>query len=150
MNNHTVNGPASITDVTNHTVNGHVSITDMNNQTVNGHVSITGRLAHVANSNDRGSQFYLFFERFRFIFLNHQLDDRRRITRETVLLQQLHSFVRELEAVEGSVLISRTLALLRALVAIEEQRIRASGRSVVDVGRVAGLHMDYLGDVMHL
>lgn len=132
------------------TVNGHVAITDMNNHTVNGHVSITGRLARVANSNDRGRQFYLFFERFRFIFLNHQRDDRRRITRETVLLQQLRSFVRELEAVEGSVLISRTLALLRALVAVEEQRIRASGRSVVDAGRVAGLLMDYLGNVMHL
>ncbi|PWA70271.1 hypothetical protein CTI12_AA291190 [Artemisia annua] len=122
----------------------------MNNHTMNGHVSITARLARLANSDDRGRQFFLFFERFRFIYLTDQRDDRRRITRERAFLQQLQSFVRELEGVQDSVLISRTLALLRALVAVQEQRIRAYGRSVIDAGRVAGLLMDYLGDVMHL
>ena len=64
-------------------------------------------------------------------------------------MQQLQVFLRELEVVEGSVLITCTLALLRALIVVEEQRIRMSGRSAIDAGRVATL-MDYLGDVMHI
>ncbi|PWA94503.1 hypothetical protein CTI12_AA060260 [Artemisia annua] len=122
----------------------------MNNHLANGSTSISDRLARVANSQDRGRQFFLFFERYRFILLSGQRDDRRHIDREKVLLQQLQAFLRELEGPQESVLMNRTLALLRALIAIVEQRIRAYGRNVADAGCIAGLIMDYLGDVMHM
>ncbi|PWA86434.1 hypothetical protein CTI12_AA062980 [Artemisia annua] len=106
-------------------------------------------LAQVANSQDRGRQFYLFFKRYRFILLNGQRDDRRHITRDRVLLQQLQAFLRELEGLPDSVLMSRSLALLRALIAIVE-RIHAYARNVADAGRMASIVMDYLADVMHM
>ncbi|PWA60947.1 hypothetical protein CTI12_AA377970 [Artemisia annua] len=126
-----------------------ISITT-ENHVANGHASISDRLARVANSQDRGRQFYLFFERYRFILLNGQRDDRRHITRDRVLLQQLQAFLRELEGSHESVLTNRSLALLHALIAIVEQRICAYGRNVADVGRMASLVMDYLADVMHM
>ncbi|PWA71657.1 hypothetical protein CTI12_AA276260 [Artemisia annua] len=120
------------------------------NHVANSNLSISDRLARVANSQDRGRQFYLFFERYRFILLNGQRDDRRHITRDRVLLQQLQVFHRELEGLPDSVLISRSLALLRALIATVEQRIRAYSQNVADASRMASLLMDYLGDVMRL
>ncbi|PWA52064.1 hypothetical protein CTI12_AA356990 [Artemisia annua] len=119
----------------------------MDNHVGNGNTSISDRLAHIVNSQDRGKQFYLFFKRHRFILLSGQRDDRRHINRERLSLQQLQAFLRELE---DSVLMSRTLAMLRAVIAIVEQRIRACGRNVADAGRIAALLMDYLGDVMHM
>ena len=47
-------------------------------------------------------------------------------------------------------LISRTLALTRALIAVVEMRIRAYSRNVVDSTRMASLLKDYLADVMHM
>ncbi|PWA57818.1 hypothetical protein CTI12_AA405690 [Artemisia annua] len=122
----------------------------MDNNVVNGNASISDRLARVANSQDRGRQFYLFFERYRFINLSHLRDDRRHMTRETVLLQQLQAFLRELEGEEVSVLMSRTLALLRAMIAVQEHRVRTYGRNANDARRIVALLMDYLGDVMHM
>ncbi|PWA61430.1 hypothetical protein CTI12_AA168150 [Artemisia annua] len=132
----------------NHMGNGNTSITDR--LVGNGNTSISDRLARIANSQDRGRQFYLFFERHRFILLSGQRDDRRHINRERMSLQQLQAFLRELEGSEDSVLMTRTLAMLRAVIAIVEQRIRAYGHNVADAGRIAGLLMDYLGDVMHM
>ena len=116
----------------------------------NGATPISDRLARVANTQDRGRQFFLFFERYRFILLSGQRDDRREINRERVLLQQLQAFLGELEGVQESVLLNRSLALLRAIIAVLEQRIRTYSRNVADAGRIASLVMDYLGDVMHM
>ncbi|PWA59296.1 B3 domain-containing protein [Artemisia annua] len=66
--------------------------------------------------------------------VNHR-DDRRHITCDRVLLQQLHLFHRELEGLPDSLLISRSLSLLRALIATVEQRIRAYSRNVGDMKR---------------
>ncbi|PWA65234.1 hypothetical protein CTI12_AA337320 [Artemisia annua] len=120
------------------------------NRVANGNLSISDRLARAANSQDKGRQFYLFFERYRFILLNGQRDDRRHITHDRVLLQQLQVFLREIEGLPDSVLISRSLALFRALIAIVEQRIRAYARNVAEASRMASLVMDYLGDVMRM
>ncbi|PWA39198.1 Chaperonin Cpn60/TCP-1 [Artemisia annua] len=114
-------------------------------QVANTAVSISER-RYVSNGADRGRQLYLFFERYRFILLNGQRDDRRHITRDRVLLQQLHLFHRELEGLPNSVLNSRSLSLLRALIATVEQRIRAYSRNVSDASRMASLLMDYLAD----
>ena len=119
-------------------------------QAVNRSLSISDRLARAANSQDRGRQLYLFFERYRFLLLNGQRDDRRHITRERVLLEQLHVFRIELEQLPESVLINRTLSLLRALIAIVELRIRAYSRNVSDASRMASCLMDYLADVMRI
>ncbi|PWA70553.1 hypothetical protein CTI12_AA287660 [Artemisia annua] len=80
---------------------------------------------------------------------NGQRDDRRHINRERLSLQQLQAFLRELEGSEDSVLMSRTLAMLRAVIAIVEQRIRAYGRNVADAGRIAAFLMDYLCDACY-
>ena len=120
------------------------------NRIASNNASITDRLARIANSQDRGRQFYLFFERYRFILLNGQRDDRRHITRERVLLEQLNAFYGELLSAPDSVLVTRSVALIRALIAIVEQRIRAYSRNVSDANRMATLVMDYLADVMRL
>ena len=86
-------------------------------------------------------QFNLFFERYRFILLNGQRDDRRHISRDRMLLQQLQAYVMELQGSSNSVLMSRTIALIHALIVVVEQRIRACGRNIADA---------YLGDVMHM
>ncbi|PWA79728.1 hypothetical protein CTI12_AA203030 [Artemisia annua] len=127
-----------------HVANGNV------NPVANDNLSISDRLARVANSQDRGRQFYLFFERYRFILLNGQRDDRRHISRDRVLLQQLRAFLMELEGLPDSVLMSRSLVLLRALIAVVEQRIHAYARNVADASRMSLLVMDYLADVMHM
>ncbi|PWA97315.1 general regulatory factor 9 [Artemisia annua] len=116
------------------------------NHPANGNTPISDRLARVANTQDRGRQFYLFFERYRFILLNGQRCDRRHVTRERVLLLQLQAFLREVEGLPDSVLVNRSLALLRALIAIVEQRIRAYSRNIGDASRMASLIMDYLAD----
>ena len=138
-------------DVT-HVANGFVSHSTNAgiNRATTTSVSISARLARVANTQDRGRQFYLFFERYRFILLNGQRDDRRHINRERVLLQQLEAFLSEVEWLQNLVLINRTLALLRALIAIVELRICAYSRNVADAGRMASLLMDYLADVTHM
>ena len=138
-------------DVT-HVANGFVSHSTNAgiNRATTTSMSISARLARVANTQDRGRQFYLFFERYRFILLNGQRDDRRHINRERVLLQQLEAFLSKVEGLHNSVLINRTLALLRALIAIVELRIRAYSRNVADAGRMASLLMDYLADVTHM
>ena len=59
-------------------------------------------------------------------------------------------FHSELQGVLYSVLMSRSLTLLRALIAVVEQRIRAYGRNVADASRMASLVMDYLADGMRL
>ncbi|PWA43727.1 hypothetical protein CTI12_AA533060 [Artemisia annua] len=144
---------AVVTDVgngdVNRTANGNLSNGSVT-RLGNGNLSISDRLARAANSQDRGRQFYLFFERYRFILLNGQRDDRRHITRDRVLLQQLQVFLVEIEGLPDSVLVSRSLALLRALIAIVEQRIRAYARNVADASRMASLVMDYLDDVMRM
>ncbi|PWA97531.1 hypothetical protein CTI12_AA013940 [Artemisia annua] len=138
----------TITDVVNGSV---ISVANGNgNHVGNAARSISDRLARVANSTDRARHFYLFFERYRFILLNGQRDDRRHITRDRVLLQQLRTFLMEIEGFPDSVLMSRSLALLRALIAVVEQRIRAYARNVADASRMSSLVMDYLADVMHM
>ena len=122
----------------------------MENHIGSGGTPISDRLARVANTQDRGRPFFLFFERCRFIILSLQRDDRRRVSRERALLQQLQAFLRELEGLQGTVLMTRTVALLRALIAIMEQRLRFYARNIADAGRIAGLVMDYMGDVMHM
>ncbi|PWA40735.1 hypothetical protein CTI12_AA556880 [Artemisia annua] len=151
---------ANMQDVGNRVANGGSSVNDRvarvaylehgGHHVANGGGSISDRLARVANSQDRARQFYLFFEHYRFVLLNAQRDDRRHITRERVLLHQLQAYLAELQGSGDSVLMTRTVALINALIAMVEQRMRAYGRNVADAGRMTGLLMDYFGDVMHL
>ncbi|PWA88112.1 hypothetical protein CTI12_AA109570 [Artemisia annua] len=115
-----------------------------------GNMPISARLARVSNTLDRSRHFYLFFERYRFILLNGQRCDRRHANRERVLVLQLQAFLREVQSYPESVLVSRSLALLRALIAIVELRIRAYSRNITDASRMASLIMDYLADVTHM
>ncbi|PWA42866.1 hypothetical protein CTI12_AA456520 [Artemisia annua] len=125
----------------------------MENHVANGDAHISHRLVRVANSqltmeNQVANGDGPISDRF--IHLNGLRDDRRHMSRERVLLQQLQAFHRELQGLQESVLMTRTLALINALTAIVEQRIHAYGRLAADTGRIAGLVMDYLGDVMHI
>ena len=149
-----VNG--SLSDITNGRVSN-ASNTAVNDATSvhAGHVayssvSANGRLARVADTVDRGRRFYLYFERYRFALLSGQRDDRRHMNRERVLLEQLQSVARELEGLPNSVLVSRSLALARALIAVIEQRIRVYARNHSDATRMASLLVDYLADVTHI
>ncbi|PWA89285.1 hypothetical protein CTI12_AA034630 [Artemisia annua] len=70
MENHVANGDAHISHRLVRVGNAQVT---MENQVVNGEGPISDRLARAANSQDRGRQFYLFFERYSWISLNFYL-----------------------------------------------------------------------------